>query len=143
MTEPAFWDTSAVVPLCLQQKSSSFAHQLLGQFGMAVWWATRVEARSALARELRNGFLSATQHKEAVLKLEKLREDWREIAPDENLRYFAENLPERFPLRAGDALQLAASYMWTLQNPFGRPFIAGDRRLLDAAEQLGFRIIAV
>ena len=143
MIESAFWDTSAAVPLCLQQDNSSFVHRLLAQFGMAVWWATPVEARSALARELRNGFISATEHSEALLKLNKLKEDWREIVPDENLRSFAEALPDRFPLRAADALQLSASYMWALQSPAGRPFISGDKRLLDAAQHLGFRAIAI
>jgi uncharacterized protein len=141
--ETAFWDTSALVPLCIQQQSSSLAGRLTSQYDIAVWWGTGVEARSALARDLRNGTISLAEHRRAILRLGKMRQDWREIAPDEDLRSFAEDLPDRFPLRAADALQLAAAYMWTLQNPRGRPFISGDRRLLDAAEQLGFRTIAV
>lgn len=143
MTDIAFWDTSAIVPLCLQQNTSSLAHQLLRQFSIAAWWATSVETRSALARELRHGFVSRSGHSEACLKLEKIRQEWLEIYPDGGLRSFAEDLPDRFPLRAADALQLAAAYTWTMQRPAGRPFICGDRRLLDAAEELGFRTIAV
>jgi len=75
--------------------------------------------------------------------MEKLRQDWVEVAPDHALRSFAEELPDRFSLRAADALQLAAAYTWTMQRPDGRPFISGDKRLLEAAAQLGFRAITV
>lgn len=143
MTEVAFWDSSAIVPLCLQQRSSSHARQLIRQYRIAAWWAAPVETRSALARELRNGAISGRGHQEAILKLEKIRQEWVEVFPEESLRSFAEDLPDRFYLRAADALQLAAAYTWVMQKPAGRPFISGDKRLLDAAEQMGFRVIAV
>ena len=143
MKEEAFWDSSAIVPLCLQQNNSSGVRQLLRLYGVAVWWSAPVEARSALARELREGNISAREHRESILKLDKIREGWVERLPDASLRLFAEELPDRYPLRAADALQLAAACEWTLQRPAGRPFISGDKRLLDAAEQLGFRTIAV
>lgn len=139
----AFWDTSSIVPVCLQQRSSSRARQLIRLYGVAVWWAAPVEVRSALARKSRNGNISAKEHREAILKLEKIRQDWVEVVPDSHLRSFAEDLPDRFALRAADALQLAAACAWTMQRPAGRPFISGDKRLLDAAEQMGFRVIAV
>jgi predicted nucleic acid-binding protein len=143
VTEPAFWDTSALVPLCIQQRNSSRVSQLTGQYRFAVWWAAPVEARSAFARDLRNSVISEAEHRVAMLRLEKMRGLWVEIAPDESLRSFAEELPSRFALRAADALQLAAAYTWTMQRPAGRPFISGDKRLLDAAEQMGFSAIAV
>jgi len=141
--ETAFWDTSALVPLCIQQQNSSLAGQLTTQYGIAVWWAAVVEARSAFARDLRNGVISNAEHHTAILRVEKMRQNWVEILPDEPLRLFAEDLPDRFALRAADALQLAAAYTWTMQRPAGRPFISGDKRLLDAAGQLGFRTLAV
>jgi predicted nucleic acid-binding protein len=75
--------------------------------------------------------------------LQELRQDWVEILPSDSLRDFAEELPDRLALRAGDALQLAAAYTWTMQKPTGRPFISGDKKLLEAAHQMGFRTIAV
>jgi predicted nucleic acid-binding protein len=110
---------------------------------MTVWWATAVEARSAFARDVRNGFISSGEHKRAILRLDKIRSQWEEIEPDGALRILAEDLPDRFALRAADALQLAAAYTWTMHRPAGRPFISGDKRLLQAAEELGFRTIAV
>lgn len=143
MREPAFWDTSALVPLCIQQRSTSRAGQLTGQFGMTVWWAAPVEARSVFAREARGGLISDAEHQGAILRLEKMCGQWEEIKPDDAVRSFAEDLPDRFSLRAADALQLAAAYIWTMRRPSGRPFICGDKRLLGAAAQMGFRAMAV
>ncbi len=55
---PAFWDTSALVPLCVQQQPSPAVRQLLEQHEIAVWWATPVEMRSAFERLLRMSQLS-------------------------------------------------------------------------------------
>ncbi len=139
--EPAFWDSSALVPLCTEQMGTPLLRQLSERFGVVVWWATRVEARSAFARELRAGALTTMQHQQVVGRLEELQQGWREIQPTEDLRRLAESMLERYHLRAADALQLAAAYTWCKNRPFNRHFISGDRRLLDAARETGFRIV--
>jgi predicted nucleic acid-binding protein len=139
--KPAFWDSSALVPFCARQKASPNTHRLLGQYSVVVWWATPVEVRSALERLLRTGDLSAAERTGAEKRLDRLRKGWSEMAPTEILRDQAEMLLARFPLSAADALQLAAAMTWTSGHPRGRVFICGDARLLDAAEQLGFRTI--
>ena len=139
--KPAFWDSSALVPFCARQKASPNTHRLLGQYSVVVWWATPVEVRSALERLLRTGDLSAAERTGAEKRLDRLRKVWSEMAPTEILRDQAEMLLARFPLSAADALQLAAAMTWTSGHPRGRVFICGDARLLDAAEQLGFRTI--
>lgn len=143
MKEPAFWDTSALIFLCTNQPSKSDVDALFQRFEIVAWWATSVEARSSLARLVRMMELDQMELDKAIDRLEDLRIDWMEIDPNDSLRSFAEDLPDRFALRAADALQLAAACLWTMQRPAGRPFISGDKRLLDAAEQLGFRTIAV
>jgi predicted nucleic acid-binding protein len=55
---PAFWDTSALVPLCVQQQPSAAVRQMLQRYQIAVWWATPVEMRSAFERLLRMGQLT-------------------------------------------------------------------------------------
>ena len=143
MTEAAFWDASALMPLCVDLQSTPDVDRLFQETLIVVWWATTVEIRSALARLVRMQQASIGELAEGCRLLQKLRQDWHEIQPSESLRDFAEDLPERFGLRAGDALQLAAAYTWSMQRPAGRPFISGDKRLLDAAGQMGFRAIAV
>ena len=107
----AFWDTSALVPLCVQQQPSPAVRQLLEQHETAVWWATPVEMRSAIERLLRMSQMSGPEHAAAGVRLEKLRRGWRELQPSEALRSHAETFLISYPLRAADALQLAAA--WT------------------------------
>jgi predicted nucleic acid-binding protein len=114
---------------------------LLGRYEVAVWWGTPVEIRSALERLLRLKELSANEHAGAEKRLEQLRKAWTEIQPETALRAQAEKLLRRFPLRAADALQLAAAMTWTLDRPQGRPFICGDAALLEAGQRLGFQAI--
>jgi len=141
--EPAFWDTSAVVPLCITQHASARLHQLHRQYSVVVWWATSVEAHSAFARDLRSGLLTQPEFQRAKQRLELLRDIWHEVEPTESVRNLAEILLERYPLRAADALQLAAAYTWSQNRPFRRPLISGDIKLLEAAEAIGFSTIRV
>lgn len=141
--EAAFWDTSALVPLCVRQQASPLLHQLVRQYSLVVWWATSVEAQSAFARDLPAGILNGLEYRQAQQRLERLRGIWREVQPSESLRSVSEALLERHPLRAADALQLAAAHAWSSNRPFNRPLISGDKRLLAAAEAVGFRIVQV
>ena len=140
---PAFWDTSALVPLCVQQKPSPAVRQLLEQHELAVWWATPVEMRSAFERLLRMDQLTIPEHAAAGVRLEKLRRGWRELQPSEALRAQAETLLMSYPLKAADALQLAAAWIWCSGDPQSCVFVSGDTQLLEAARQVGFQIVAV
>lgn len=139
--EYAFWDSSALVPLCITQRSTPQAKALSANYGMAVWWLTAVEIRSAFARELRMGQLTPNGLVQAQITLDRLRDNWREQEPTEAVREQAERLIDRFPLKAADALQLAAAMGWCLKRPTGRPFISGDGQLLESARALGFLTI--
>lgn len=141
--ELAFWDTSALVPLCVRNRASARAHQLFRRYAPVVWWATPVEARSALARELRAGSLTAEAYSNASSNLAALKRRWQEILPNDALRALAEELLDRYPLSAADAMQLAAAYVWSDRHPFDQRFISADKRLLSAAGSVGFRTLAI
>ena len=138
---PAFWDSSSLVPLCIRQSSTPVAHSLSNQYEMSVWWAAPVEVRGAFARLARMGQLSGTDQVEAQVRFERLRGGWKEVGPSPDLRDRAEHLVDRFPLKAADALQLAAAMACCSGRPAGRAFISGDTQLLVAARQLGFLAI--
>ncbi len=139
----AFWDTSALVPLCVRQQPSEAVRQLLRQYEIAVWWATPVEMRSAFERLLRTGALTAAEHTAAGARLEKLRRGWRELQPGEALRAQAEAFLSAYPLKAADALQLAAAWTWCAGDAQSCILISGDAQLLEAARQAGFQIVSV
>jgi len=139
---PAFWDTSALVPLCVHQRPSLAVRRLLKQHPIVVWWATPVEMHSAFQRLLRMEQLTQPEYAAAGSRLDQLRRSWRELQPSEALRTHAERLLVSYPLQAADALQLAAAWVWSSSTPQGCAFISGDAQLLEAARQVGFKTIA-
>lgn len=78
----AFWDASAVAPLCLPEARTGHAHRLLRQYNpLVVWWSTPAEVHSALARLVREEGISVKGQQAALDRLVALRRCWREIVP--------------------------------------------------------------
>ncbi|MEK6769424.1 MAG: type II toxin-antitoxin system VapC family toxin [Gemmatimonadota bacterium] len=137
-----FWDASAIVPLVTAQSASPQVRELADDPGkMVVWWGTIVECQSGLARLRLEGKLSMEAENEARTELTRLSERWTEIVPVESVRLTACALVRRHPLRAGDALQLAAAIHWAGDAVVGRPFLTIDRRLYRAASLEGFAVL--
>ncbi len=140
----AFWDTSAVVPLCCFQPQTARARQAVRFYTQqVVWWGTPVEAISSLLRLRRDGRLSAHEINLAVARLEHMRKRWHEIQPVEQVRSQAERLLRVHRLRSGDALQLAAAVLWCDQHPRSYPFVCADDILSGAAAAEGFAVVGV
>ena len=138
----AFWDASALVPLCCWQKQTQTARQARRLFPqMVVWWATRVECISALRRLERAQALGSPEMQHALQELARLQQRWTEIAPLAGICATAERLLGQHSLRAADALQLAAALAWCNAYPQGKTFVCSDDRLLDAAANEGFTVI--
>ena len=137
----AFWDASAVVPLCYSQAATTRGRNLQKELHrIVVWWGTTVEARSAFARLAREKTLTDAQRLAAIRRLDQLRRSWIEIVPSEGLRSLAERLPDQYNLRGGDAIQLAAALVWCRERPRRRPFVCFDERLAEAATASGFSV---
>jgi len=138
----AFWDTSAVVPLCCFQPQSGQARQAARTYSrQVVWWGTIIEAVSSLNRLTREGIINAKESSQAFARLDYLRGRWNEVQPTEELRNRAERLLRIHRLRAADALQLAAALVWCGNHPQGRAMIGADGNLSDAASAEGFTVI--
>jgi predicted nucleic acid-binding protein len=139
----AFWDSSALVPLCIQESTSRQVRSHLRKFAPIVWWGSPVEVYSAVARLHLSGAVNEMEKQGALKRLALLRRGWREILPDDALRELAGRLLDLYPFRASDSLQLAAALTWCQQRPAQRRFISGDPRLCEAAEAAGFAVITV
>ena len=134
-----FWDSSAVVPLCVAEPRSANARALLeGDPAVAVWWATRTECLSALTRRMREGELAPGGYRAARRVLAALAETWVELLPSEAVRATAERLLAVHALRAADAFQLAAALAWCAGRPPGHSIVTLDSRLRDALSREGF-----
>jgi predicted nucleic acid-binding protein len=133
-----FWDSSALVALLVTEGESAMRHsQLQADSTLAVWWATSVECESALQRRLREGALTPTDARLARERLTELSMAWHEVNPTPAVRTLALRLLRTHPLRAADALQLAAALALDQAVGTGLRFACADARLLFAAEAEG------
>jgi predicted nucleic acid-binding protein len=108
---------------------------------MLVWWTTEVECVSALARRERDGRLDGASLAMSLRRLSSLSASWRQIEPGSRIRQTAIRLLRVHPLRAADALQLAAALAVAEDQPQSLPFVTLDARLAQAAEREGFPIV--
>jgi len=138
--QAAFWDSSALVPLCVHESASRQAHAQLRKFLPVVWWGSLLEVHSAIARLHRLGQMSDAEKQKALSHLDVLNRGWREILPGDHVRELAIRLLDAHELRAADSLQLAAALTWCQQRPAKRDFVCGDERLSKAAAAVGFAI---
>ena len=138
MRIPAFWDTSALVPLCVRQGITPRIIGLYKLYDVVIWWATPAEIASALSRLVRMKQLDPSDWTRAHKLAKKLADSWSVIQPSDALRATAAQLVDRYDLRAADAFQLAAALGWCEDAPQGRVFLTADRRLREAARSSGF-----
>lgn len=137
-----FWDTSAVVPLLLEQSSSEFARANLAADGqLLVWWGTSVEIESALARFARERPKEEDVLSEAQIRFTALAGSWFEVQPSLDVKGRARNLLRRYPLRAADSLQLAAALVASGNGGSPIPFVCADARLGAAAQREGLPVL--
>ena len=137
----AFWDSSALVPLCVHEAASPDAQSQLRRFAPVVWWGSLIEVHSAICRLHRDKEITDLDKQGAVARLRLLSRGWREILPVDQVRDLATQLLDTHCLRAADSLQLAAGLTWCEQRPSRRSFICGDQRLAKAADSAGFSVL--
>jgi uncharacterized protein len=139
--ERAFWDSSGVVLLCANQRSTATARRIRARTGpTAMWWGTPLEVTSALQRLHRERFLSSAELSASLQRLSAVSEASLEVAPTESVRVLAATVLERHDLRAADALQLAAALVLCREHPRGRAFVCFDAKLAGAADAEGFTV---
>lgn len=137
-----FWDSSAILPLLVGERATVAVRSIARKDeDMAVWWAARVECRSAMARRQREGVFSVTEVSLLIDALGTLSAAWSEVQPTEAVRLRAERLLAVHPLRAADSLQLAAALVWADGAPRGLEFVCLDENLREAARAEGFAVL--
>jgi len=138
----AFFDTSAIVPLCVAQPTSQKARQAYRNFHrQIVAWTALIEATGAIYRAVRLGGLSKSNAKRALDRLAQLEKRWTEIMATDRVRELAIDALQTYDLRAGDAIQLASAMVWCKEKPRNRSFVCFDHRLAEAGRSAGFDII--
>ena len=136
-----YLDTSALVKLYVQEAGrDSVRHAVAAATVVATSRVAYPEARSAMARRVREGSLNPRAH----AKVRKAFDDdfarflVVELTP--SLAHRAGELTQLYPLRGFDAIHLAsATELW---NEAGESplFLAFDARLTQSAVEAGFRV---
>jgi len=134
-----FWDSSALVPLFAAERRTRAVQALYRRDPeVVVWWGTQVECASAIARLERDGALSLSDAAESFSRLDALAPSWMQIDPSDEIRESARRFLRVHPLRAADALQLAAALVAAERRPPTLTLVTCDDRLRDAAGKEGF-----
>jgi predicted nucleic acid-binding protein len=137
-----FWDASAVVPLLMTETATKVLQGLAAADPvMLVWWATEVECVSAIARLEGEGALDPPASIEAFDRLKRLADGWHEVDPSDGVREAAVRFLRVHPLRAANALQLAAAFVAAERRPSSLELITLDARLATAARKEGFTLL--
>lgn len=137
-----FWDASALVPLLVAEAATRSLQALAKRDpDILAWWGSQVECASALARLERADQLERSGAALAFDRLRRLADGWHEIEPSEIVRENALRFLRVHPLRAADALQLAAAFIAAERRPSSLEVVTLDDRLADAARREGFAVI--
>ncbi|MFB6723333.1 type II toxin-antitoxin system VapC family toxin [Kribbella sp. NPDC056345] len=136
-----YLDTSAFVPLLIDEASSPFCEQLWADADDVLsTHLLYLETASALARATRRGRVTEEQHTQALRRLDRLWQEINVVEPTGPLVRRAAELSASAALRAYDALHCASA------EDVGEPdlvFASGDRQLLKACAGLGFHVADV
>jgi predicted nucleic acid-binding protein len=136
-----FWDTSAVVPLLVEHRTSPRVEAWVREDeAIALWTLTPVEVASALRRLVRESSLDERDAQMAERRMDEFVQASQVIIDVEPVKALATRLLRLHALRAFDALQLAAALHWAEGHPQGRILHTLDGRLALAAQREGFAV---
>lgn len=137
-----FRDSSAIVPLLIgDARSEPLTQQLSGDAEPVIWWTTPLECQSAIQRRHRKTPFAASDLTAYSDRLRQIVQHADTVAPTDEVRRRAARLLAVHPLRAADALQLAAALIWSEEQPHGEQFVSLDGCLREAAAREGFVLV--
>lgn len=137
-----YWDSSALVALVVDEPRSAERRATIRRDPVIVtWWGSRIECASALNRLNRDNRFESEGFDRSLDQLGMLAASWMEIEPLEQVRRRAIRLLRLHPLRAADALQLAAALTAAGEDPRRLDLVSSDDRLSAAARREGFTVL--
>ncbi len=137
-----FWDSSALLPLIVQEDTSDGLIQLQKENpSILIWTLTPIEVISALCRLERMAQMSSDNLEKALQHWEILQASLHVVKEIESVKQRAIRLLKNHSLRAADSLQLAAALVAFSDHPQSQSFVCLDERLSQAAKKEGFKIL--
>jgi uncharacterized protein len=137
-----YWDSSAIVPLLVAESGSGRVREIHSRDpAIVTWWGTPIECVWALARLEREGALTSAGLGHSITRIRHAIRSWTEVWPSDDVREQSIRLLRVHPLRAADAVQLAAAIIAAEFQPSTLDFVTLDRNQGVAADKEGFRVI--
>lgn len=134
----AYFDTSSLVPLVVQEPSTTLCRRLWNEssrvMSCRLWYP---EARAALARAERMQRLTSQQRDHAVAELETIAEELDVVELTAGLARRAGDVAQDFGLRGFDAVHVAAAQLLDSREVV---MVTGDRELATAAAKCGLAV---
>ena len=140
----AYFDTSALVKRYVRERGSAQVGSLLRRHDLLSSAITPVEVLSAVWRRKRNGEVSEENFSATLSRVQSDRIRWELVEVGATVLGRAEEIVQgTVPMRALDAIHVAS--LMTFQSAAGIrvPFITGDSRQRDAAEQMQLDVVWV
>ena len=136
----AYWDSSALVALLIEEEKSVKARKLKGQTSQILTWVlTPVEVFSALCRLEKEGALSLDDFQKCYEVWQMIENGLIFVKDIEAVKCITYRLLRVHSLKAADSLQLAAAIL-SKQTSDVFPFITFDQKLEEAALKEGFQV---
>lgn len=140
-----FLDTSSATKLYVSEIGTSEMVALVQHpdtHNLAILSITVVEFRSAVRRRQRTGSLDEAQAAVALTEFHSQLRDRIDVRPVTNDVFsLAEELIDRHPLKASDAIQLAGCLMLRAVSSEAPTFVASDHQLLRSAAGEGLSVL--
>lgn len=134
-----YWDSSALVTLFVEQPCSSKYAALYEREGQVVTaWHSVAECASAFCRLCREGLVTEAQLTELLARLQTQAVNWYILASGNRLEHLTLRMLRIHPLRAMDAIHLAAACLVRGDEIGPMGFFSEDARLAEAAAKEGF-----
>ena len=140
----AYFDTSALVKRYVRERGSAQVVSLLGRYDLLSSAITPIEVLSALWRRKRNGNLSEEHLFATLSRVDSDRVRWELVELGGTVLSRAEEIVQgTVPMRALDAIHVASLVTFQAASGMQIPFITGDGRQRDAAEQMKLDVVWV
>lgn len=137
-----FWDSSALLALAAREVASEKMDILLQRDSeVAFWWGAPLACLTSLADAKRRERISGLGFDRGRAVIDHLRARSYEIQPTGEVRARAARLVSVHPLKADQALELAAALIWCKERTSGAGFVSLDSSLRLAAALEGFRVL--
>ncbi len=139
--ESAYFDTSVLLKNYIEEAGSARARRFLRRYRVLSSIIAPVEAVSAVSRRRRAGELIATQFDTLIARLRADRVHWELVELGSRVLEQAEQLLQRAPLRALDAVHIASALIIQTDSGTALPFATADARQRDGAIGAGLHVL--